>query len=267
MAKQSGLHQIKGKVGGFSYYRQSAVNQGLIRRINEAMSGRVKTGDEYANTRLNNAEFAAAAADAKSFIALISPKFRPMILPFSQSKVTKELLALIKQVEGNWGERQLVAAQGSLIIEAVNKLQKVNFTDLFGYVTLEEGADEGQIAAILHFPENHRAFWAGMGFDGIDARTTVCTVGIGQYNALLGKYLTNQEGRVTIYSGTMWNAGVPAQLDEDQWEFNSIPGSNFPSGYETVHVLTYVLMPYRLVNNEKHILQEYCSFLQVEFKL
>lgn len=42
MAKQSGIHQIKGKVGEMSYYKQSGVSSGLIRSINPSMSGRVK---------------------------------------------------------------------------------------------------------------------------------------------------------------------------------------------------------------------------------
>ena len=267
MAKQSGLHQISGKVGGYSYYRQSAVNQGLIRRINEAMSGRVKTGDEYANTRLNNAEFAAAAADAKSLVSLITPKFRPMILPFSQSKITKDLLALIKQVDGNWGQRQLVATQGSLIIEAVNKLQKVNFADLFGYMTLEEGSETGTINAILHFPENHREYWTGFGIDGIDIRQSVVVVGFGQYSSVIGKYIGNAENRVSISTTVMWNASVQPGLDIDTFEYESPIGSNLPAGFESIRVLTSVCMPYRNVNGQKHILQEYCSFNQTLFAL
>ena len=127
MAKQSGLHQIKGKVGEFSYYRQSGIANGLIRSINPAMSGRVKTGAEYANTRLNNAEFGQACRIAAQLISAITPKYRPMILPFSQAKLAKSVLDLIKQTDDTWGERNLDDPQAQSVSPLVNALAKNNF--------------------------------------------------------------------------------------------------------------------------------------------
>lgn len=97
MAKQSGLHQIRGKVGDFSYYKQSGVSAGIIRGINQGMSSRVKTGDEYANTRRNNKEFANACEIAASFGACVVPKWRPMFLTFSQAAIAKAVLSFIKE--------------------------------------------------------------------------------------------------------------------------------------------------------------------------
>ena len=131
MAKQSGLHQIRGKVGEHSYYRQSGVTSGLIRGINPGMSARVKTGDEYANTRLNNAEFRNAAELASAMGGIVLPKFRPMILPFSQSKLTSSYLQLIKEAAGEWGQRNAVAAQSQQIADALNAIAKKRYADMF----------------------------------------------------------------------------------------------------------------------------------------
>ena len=60
MAKQSGLHQLRGKVGEHSYYRQTGISSGLVRSINQGMSARVKNDEAFLNTRLNNAEFGQA---------------------------------------------------------------------------------------------------------------------------------------------------------------------------------------------------------------
>lgn len=57
MAKQRGIHQISGTVNNLTYYEQKYVRGGLIRRVNEGMSNRLKTDPAFANTRSKNAIF------------------------------------------------------------------------------------------------------------------------------------------------------------------------------------------------------------------
>ena len=83
MAKQSGIHQLRGKVGEMSYYRTKGVQDGVVRRINQGMSQRVKTGDEYVNTRLNNAEFKNANAIATAAFNSVNSRKRGMMRNFA----------------------------------------------------------------------------------------------------------------------------------------------------------------------------------------
>lgn len=134
MAKQTGLHQIRGKVGEHSYYRQSGVASGLIRSINPGMSSRVKNSPEYANTRLNNKEFKTASRLAASMIDGIVPRMRPMFNTFKNAKLSAGLLEIIKSKEGVWGQRFLAMADRDAICVIANKLAKNNFAN-FVHIT------------------------------------------------------------------------------------------------------------------------------------
>ena len=57
MAKQRGIHQISGTVNNLTYYEQKYVRGGLIRRVNEGMSERLKSDPAFENTRKKNAVF------------------------------------------------------------------------------------------------------------------------------------------------------------------------------------------------------------------
>ena len=143
MAKQSGLHQIRGKVGEHSYYRQTGVSAGLIRSINQGLSARVKNGPEYANTRLNNREFGAACDVAGILGKLVVPKFRPMILPFSQSRMAKAVLEIAREHVQNWGERVVTSEDTSRLCDVLTAQSKRS-TDEF--VTLSATRMEKQLA-------------------------------------------------------------------------------------------------------------------------
>lgn len=54
MAKQRGVVQLSGRVDNLCYYQQKRVRGGLVRRINLAMSDRVKAGEEFVNLRTAN---------------------------------------------------------------------------------------------------------------------------------------------------------------------------------------------------------------------
>lgn len=253
MAKQSGLHQIKGKVGGFSYYRQSGVQNGLLRRINEAMSGRVKTGDEFANTRLNNAEFASAADVAKLMGQMISPKFRPMVLPFSQSKLTKDIYGLAKLVEGDWGKRSIVESQIDQVVESLNKLAKNDFISMYGLPTVVYKA-AGTDTVSLTLTDDVIANLRGLGIDGIDVSFRSFNLMVGQYSEVVGKILRSALGRTAITKDDIDFAGSPTSSNDLAYD----PVT--PSGYEGLNIYVVVALPYRTINGVKNTLQEYCSF-------
>ena len=249
MAKQQGIHQLRGKVAGMSYYRQTGVADGLVRTINTAMSSRVKTDEAYANTRLNNAEFGQAARIAGELGRYITPKFRPMILPFSQSKMAKMLLEAIKAKTGNWGERNLEAGDMSVTAQTLSSVAKNNFADygvIFDYDT--------QDIRINTDDTNFPAKLAAIGADKMLVRVIAANTWVGTYSAGTGKY--NDSHARGNYEDTSFNAGggdFGVTVD-----FPSDPQTGWPA--VGIHNWILIVLPVRTINGQDHILQEYCTF-------
>lgn len=245
MAKQSGLHQIRGKVGEHSYYKQSGVAAGLIRSINQGMSARVKTGEEYANTRLNNAEFGQACRIAAVLGKLVTPKYRPMILPFSQSKMAKLILEEIKTKTGNWGERNLGTGDVDTLVRALNSTSKNDF-ESYGIIVDEDDQLVETNADLMS------AKLAAIGADGYQIVCSACVVGVGNWSASSDSYIISLAKKDSIQ-----------QTDVHAGDDFSTPV--FPTAYPSALMTSFkiymvVVMPYRTINSQNHILQEYCSF-------
>lgn len=252
MAKQSGLHQIRGKVGEHSYYRQSGVSAGLIRQINQGMSQRVKTGEEYANTRLNNAEFGHACAIAGVLGRTVSPKFRPMMLTFSQSKMARVVLEAIKLQTGNWGQRSLPAGTTGrqVLIDALTSVRKNN-PESYGIsvavtpTTVTINADDTMSAAFL----------SSIGADKFNVAVIRNSIQIGNYISAFHAYMSSFRAANSITTN----------LAADSEEENTISAPTLPippEGYaESFSLDVIVIMPVRTINNTDHILQEYCTYL------
>lgn len=248
MAKQSGLHQIRGKVGEHSYYKQSGVASGLIRSINQGLSARVKTGEEYVNTRLNNAEFGQACRIAACLGRLVVPKYRPMILPFSQSKMAKMLLEAIKQNTGEWGTRNLSSADVDTVINTINSVSKNDF-ESFGIS--RNGTD--LVVNELMFNSKLEALAA----DGVSANILYCTLNVGKYK---------EADKVYIVSTSKFNSEQTVFEDAGSFEMTQ----DYPAGVpallaEKINFTVVVLMPYRTINSTEHILQEHCAFAAIDW--
>lgn len=259
MAKQSGLHQLKGKVEGYSYYRQSGVKGGLMRRINEGMSSRVKSGAEFANTRLNNAEFGNGADVAKIAAALIVPKYRPMFLNFSQAKLTKSILALIKQNTGNWGQRGLVATDVAPLCDAISALAKYPFSNLIDTVTVAAGSTSGHCTLNVEISEDGAATLRGLGADGYMIKAIAASVFAGQYSSDIDGYVKS----LSDVSLTNTSDG-PVPDGSSTETFDLVRSSKAVTGSVKLDVAILIMMPYRTINEQNHILQEYCTFKAVE---
>lgn len=96
MAKQRGIHQISGKVNNLCYYEQKYVRGGLIRRINEAMSGRLKTDPVFQRTREANSIFGMCSLLSSSFFEAFGLGRREMLYPSVHAKFTSALLKICK---------------------------------------------------------------------------------------------------------------------------------------------------------------------------
>ena len=253
MAKQSGLHQIRGNVGEHSYYKHTGVESGLIRSINQGMSQRVKTSDEYANTRLNNAEFGQAGRIAKILGRMIVPKYRPMILPFSQSKMAKIVLDAIKVASGDWGQRNLTSSDASVLINALNSVSKNNPSD-WG-ITLE---NDGSNFVATPDEAIFQAKKEALGVDGVDLTLVNACPWLGTFLPGDQKYAESY-ARANIYSATITEGDETASFSRD---FRPQPPTGWPAFQVDFCVL--IILPYRKMNDKFYTMQEHCTFMAVE---
>lgn len=253
MAKQSGLHQIRGKVGEHSYYSQSGVSSGLIRKINQGMSQRVKTDEAFANTRLNNAEFGQGCRVASCLIQHITPKFRTMLLTFAQAKAAKKVVERIKDDKTHpWGVRTYYDQDGDITALILGSLAKTNFSNLpISFSKPEQlGAD-----ATIEIAAQIDQYLQGIGCDGAYINVYNCRPIIGDYFHGIWGPSVARKAVALEYDYEIGNGGSSENLSA------TFPAAT-PAGTNS-HNVSFVLavvLPYKTVGSTKHIMQEYCTF-------
>lgn len=257
MAKQSGIHQIKGKIGEHSYYRQTGVSGGLIRSINQGLSARVKNDEAFANTRLNNQEFGAAANVAGLLGQCVTPKFRPMILPFSQSKMAKEVLKVAREHTENWGQRVVTSEDTAKLCEILSAMSKRDYLE---FVSISIARTSAVLAGITgSFTSEQATLMSSLGIDAIRVTSVQYDIATGQWVPFAQMMSTGYVYRKnTAYTlSEPIEAGEPATNTEDMDVESFVPAANH-SGHQ---IVVSVVTPIRTINGVSHILQEYCSFV------
>lgn len=258
MAKQRGLHQIKGKVGEYSYYSQTGVSGGLIRKINEGLSARVKSDAAYANTRLNNQEFGAAADTAALLGKTVVPKFRPMILPFSQSKMAKEVLKIARQGSADWGQRVVTSADTERLCEILTAQSKLSAADYVTCSVVRDSATEATVFADI--TADQATMMSSLGINVIDVSAVQYDIATGQWIVLAHEMSTGyleKKDSATPFSQEAVAPGSSSNNSESITVANFVPQANH-AGHQ---IVVFVIMPGRIINGTGHILQEYCSFI------
>lgn len=259
MAKQSGIHQIKGKIGEHSYYRQTGVSGGLIRSINQGLSARVKADAAYANTRLNNQEFGAAANTAALLGQMVTPKFRPMILPFSQSRMAKEVLRLARENSDSWGQRTVSSAQTAQLAAILAAQSKRSSTE---FVTCSvEYASDNDFDAGVEYDAGQAALMSSLGISGFNVSIVVYNLATGNWNPLALQMMTGYVEKADTTTAAFSSIN-PA--GDSTTETLTTPAFIPASGHSGHQIAVFVVMPYREIASEQHILQEYCSFTAIE---
>lgn len=254
MAKQSGIHQLRGKVGNMKYYRMKGVQDGLVQSINEGMSNRVKNGAEYANTRRNNSEFGMAASTAGAAVKSLSLRWRYLLKPFMTGSLAKELLAGAKSWSTDpWGSRTLTPE--ALQVTYPFLMQKAIKNDVsdFGNLVCQVSEIEGGATLDLlgEHVRNEKAEAAG------------CA---GVRCVFVGGSLTPSTG------GTATETSVPAQQTTIILTEIDVPFGNDVEQKQNAPIIAaalasvedaaigyVVLLPYREVGNEKVVMQEFAS--------
>ena len=147
MAKQVGLFGLRGKIENKSFYKTAGVADTVIRQIPEGMSARVKTADEYANTRLNNAEFKNANSIATFGFNAVPNRKSSMVRRFAIAEMTKKGLEYIKAGTGRWGARIPSATMDQIIVDLLeNRAKSGAYQGEFGDVGIlvESSQDQKQ---------------------------------------------------------------------------------------------------------------------------
>lgn len=268
MAKQSGIHQLKGKVGEMSYYQQKGVTGGLVRKINEGLSARVKEDEAYANTRLNNAEFKNANAIASAAFNSVSARKRGMMRTFAVASMTKRALEDIKQGSGQWGVRLPLTNLDVLICDMLENYAKGGKYDgQFGSFEVSAMTAEKSVTFTYTLTVEQQLTLKALGIDALQLVQTRC---------LAGEIMV--DGLPRLFAG----AGiVPTSVESfDGSEEITVTGEySFslprnvgmsPSGYEFAQqdekhgfYLVCTILPQRRIGSQLHTLQEYCTYVAI----
>jgi len=264
MAKQSGIHGIRGKINGVSYYSSKNGGQ-LIRKINEGMSSRVKTAKEYANTRLNNAEFGAAGTLAGAIVRPISQRYRFILDSIATGKLVKAIkAAMIQDTASPWGERVVPLTEMAHLQDVLNGFSKNEMPQevvncLQNHLTYNA---DGQTLSIT----NSADMSADLVQQLTDKGATHVTTKVFAFN--VRKPYIGADGKTYVPADSLFvdlstQLGVPHIAIEAQ---SGLIGdetiSNSPAVLnEESHLggVLVVFLPERKVGNEYFTLQELCS--------
>lgn len=258
MAKQSGIHQLRGKVGEMSYYSQTGVSSGLVRKINQGLSERVRTSEEFANTRLNNTEFGAAANVAGLLGQMVTPKFRPMVLPFSQSKMAKEILKVARQHTVNWGQRVVTSEDTAKLCDILSSTSKRNAGEFVSLTISRSSLEEAIIGYVVSADQS--TLMSSLGINELTIVATQFDLATGQWVPFALEMATGyfyRRNTVTPLESAEIAPGVHESGTESLAVDQFVPEANH-SGHQ---IVVLVVLPSRKINNVSHILQEYCSFI------
>ena len=255
-----------------SYYHQKGVSGGLVRKINEGMSSRVKTDEAYANTRLNNAEFKNAIAIASAAFNSVNTRKRGMMRTFAVAEMTKRALDDIKQGSGKWGVRLPKTELDQLICDMLENYAKGGKYDgEFGSFVVTSISQEGVAGVTVTVTPERAAAIRELGIDGFQLVISRC---------LAGEIMV--DGLPRLFAGfslhPMQPLTIPAEIQEDitlTFQENvSTPASvgMSPSGYEFAKsdpkhgfFAVCTILPFRTVGHSRHTLQEYCTYVAMPF--
>lgn len=218
MAKQRGIHQISGTINNLCYYEQKYVKGGLIRRVNEGMSGRLKTDPAFENTRIANREFGAASLWAARLLGLLGFRANYMTYPSRQARLTKDILRSIKQF--NPGVTPANISTGNVsqyaLLSAFNKLNKNKTNPLLSLLpTSSVTPDGGDLGLYTLRGVDMDAVCEFVGCDRIDLEVRL---GIewdnGNYDQQDGKYrFLGGEDFGSVYDYTFEKGDESVEID------------------------------------------------------
>lgn len=254
MAKQSGIHQLRGKVGNMKYYRMKGVQDGLVQSINEGMSNRVKNGAEYANTRRNNSEFGMAASTAGASVKTLSLRWRYLLKPFVTGAIAKSFLSVAKSSTNiPWGSRFISPQELQRYYPVgMRSIVKNDISD-FGNLLCSITSVDGGATLDLNGQNVHNAKAEAAGCKGVR-----CVFVGGMITPSFGGSNTSQAYPATQQTEILTETDVPFGNDVEQSQSAPIIAAALEE-VDAAAIGYVVLLPYREVGNEKVVMQEFAS--------
>lgn len=258
MAKQSGIHQLRGKIRGMSYYRQKGVKDGLARQINDGMSKRVKEDEGYLNTRLNAREFGSAGSFAGAAIRAISERQRTMLKDFATGNLAKAVRdVIIQDTTHPWGERNLIGTSWQAeMLARISSYAKNEFSSYVGGVWDVEVADNNGDAGWTpkaELPIGWGSLLAAKGATGAYIDIYAYRVELQEFAGVSDKGYSEVAPIASADAkiGDSTTLVTPANLSD---KFTGVQEDNSMQG------VLVVVRPYQEVSNQKYIRQELCTF-------
>lgn len=262
MAKQSGIHQLRGKIRGMSYYGQKGVQDGLVRKINEGLSTRVKNDAAYANTRLNAAEFGTAGSFAGAAIRSISERKRSMMKDFATGDLAKVVRAeFLKDDTHVWGKRQFVGGTWrGLVADKLNQYAKLSWAD---YV---QAAVESSYVVSESDSSLNTSISAGAGWGGLLAAKGATSVSFEGYLISVGFDNSGDAPyRSTANAELLFaqEGSLSEELSINESVMPTDPDPGIQDNNEIKRVLI-VAKPMKEIASQKYVLQELCTYILVD---
>lgn len=260
MAKQSSLFKLRGKADGQSFY-YSKNGEYLTRKINPGMSSRVKTAEEYANTRLNNAEFGGAGNLAGTMIRTVSKRWRYILDSIATGMLVKGIKeAMMNDNTHDWGKRSVLLADMPAIQELYNRFSKNEMPqEIVDFVkTNITSAGNGgvlTIAADLDMSADLANQLKALG--ATDLRITLYCFGVSA--PTVGADGKKYAPALPVFS-QIFSRTIEALQDEVVIANNTYP--NVPAVQNAAAAFGGVLVilePIKIINTKEYVLQQHCS--------
>ena len=260
MAKQSSLFKLRGKADGQSFY-YSKNGEYLTRKINPGMSSRVKTAEEYANTRLNNAEFGGAGNLAGAMIRTVSKRWRYILDSIATGQLVKGIKeAMMNDNTHDWGKRSVLLADMPAIQDLYNRFSKNEMPqEIVDFVNTKiTSAGNGgtlTVADGLDLTDDLNAHYAALGADKV--KCTLYCFGVSAPSVADGS--TKYSPVLPVFgqiSTEIAGVGDNEPLISDGTHANVPAVQNVASAFGGVLV---IVEPIKLINRKEYVLQQHCS--------
>lgn len=254
MSKLYGLFDIRGKRDGYKYYGMKGVTGTIQAKINEGMSSRVKNSPEYANTRLNNAEFGAAGNMAGAIAKALTQRWRSVTVPFATAKMLPGIkLAMGQDTTHSWGQRSLTGTDWQHNLrQQINGISKVSFDEEIGLIVNCTRASDGLISVEIQGKVAQAASLQSKGITGVEIDYSIVRVAAPTFDNNTNSYT---QAEVKDFGMEVGFDGIDQDFSLES-EFENTAAVADASG--VIAGALIVAKPYREINGVKYIAQEYC---------
>lgn len=211
MAKQRGVVQLSGRVDNLCYYQQKRVRGGLVRRINLAMSDRVKAGEEFTNLRTANSFWGGCSIAASIILDSLGMRATFLTKANRQSILTREVYRYALS-NGNTQNRTFLdfhngtAARLPLSFEKVVKNKAGNFFSNIPYFIDNVPANSPISITLAEYELSNYCKY----YNAVGVRVSVvseCYIYSMVKDNITQKFVPSEHGRKTRSDYILWELG------------------------------------------------------------